>query len=92
MIAPFIISRTSDENVFVFSCGWVTFPLTTVFDFEYSELTKENTIKEIVTNGFFERIQDSVSKKSILEGKCKSCSRACGENLDIHAATHTKEV
>lgn len=51
-----------------------------------------HSIKEIVMGTFFENIQDSFSKKSILEGKCKSCSRACGKNLDIHGATHTKEV
>lgn len=51
-----------------------------------------SSIKEIVSGGFFEEVQDSFSKKSVLEGKCKSCSRACGKSLDIHGATHTKEV
>jgi len=51
-----------------------------------------HSIKEIVVGGFFEEVQDSFNKKSILDGKCKSCSRSCGKNLDIHRATHTKEV
>lgn len=51
-----------------------------------------HSINEIVSCGFFEEIKKSFNKKSVLDGKCKSCSRACGKNLDIHKATHTKEV
>lgn len=51
-----------------------------------------NSIKDIVCGGFFKEIQDSFNKENILVGKCKSCSRTCGKKLDIHGATHTKEV
>ena len=59
---------------------------------KYDVSAFNHTIKEIVSGGFFDEIQDSFDNSSISSGKCKSCSRTCGKSLDIHGATHTKEV
>ena len=59
---------------------------------KYNISAFDYSIKEIVEGGFFKEIQDSFMKKDIKSGKCKSCSRTCGKNLDIHGAVHTKGV
>ena len=56
---------------------------------QYDISAFNSSIKDIVLGEFFKKIQESFGKKSLKEGKCKSCSRACGKNLDIHGNSHS---
>lgn len=49
-------------------------------------------IKEIVESEFFNSIVESWTKKSIKEGKCKSCSRTCGMDYNSHKEQHTVRI
>ena len=43
---------------------------------------KKNTIKDIINDNFFERIQQSWGLNSINEGKLAVCSKTCGTLFD----------
>ena len=65
---------------------------------EYKLYTQDNlsaydkSIKEIVEGKFFHDLFKSFGCTSIATGKPKSCTRACGKNLDVHAGGHTTKI
>ena len=44
---------------------------------------KVHTIKDIVSNGVFQKVSESWIKNSIQEGKMERCAVVCGQDLDI---------
>lgn len=52
----------------------------------------KKTIKNIVEGFFFKELLKSFKCGSIVAGKPKSCSRACGVNMDVHAYGHTTKI
>lgn len=52
----------------------------------------DNSIEDIVNGYFFKELFKSFECKHIKDGKPKSCSRACGYNLDVHACGHTTKI
>lgn len=65
---------------------------------EYNLYVKDNlsgydrSIEEIVNGKFFKELFASFGCKKISDGKPKSCSRTCGECLDVHASGHTTKI
>lgn len=65
---------------------------------EYNLYIKDNlsafdsSIEDIVKGYFFKQLFKSFKCKNLVEGKPKSCSRACGHNLDVHAYGHTTKI
>lgn len=57
---------------------------------KYEVSAFKSSIKDIVEGPFFEQLQNSWSLPSLSKGKPKSCSRACGVELDMHAAQHSR--
>lgn len=49
-------------------------------------------IRSIVSGDFFRELNDSFLLESIDCGKPKSCARACGKDLDVHANGHTTKI
>lgn len=52
----------------------------------------DRTINEIVNDCFFKNLCKSFKCESISKGKPKSCSRACGNNLNVHSSGHTSKI
>lgn len=50
-----------------------------------------HSIKDIVEGEFFKEISDSFNINGIENGKCKSCSRTCARNINMHKSGHTKK-
>lgn len=59
---------------------------------KYDMSAINNSIEQIVNNGFFDELLSSFDCKGLSNGKPKSCSRTCGVGLNLHKNSHTTQI